>query len=70
MDVKGKLSERKITIGVSNRVHVQVIEGLSEGELVVAGKKQLEKPANAAAGANAAPGMGATTGAGASRMMR
>ncbi len=66
MDARGNLTERKITIGVSNRIQVQVIEGLTEGELVVSGMRQLEKP-NSAAGA---PPPGAPSGANAARMMR
>jgi len=67
MDEKGRLTERNITIGISNRVDVQVLDGLNEGDVVVSGMKQLEKPTTAAA--PGAAGM-AGAGAGASRMMR
>jgi macrolide-specific efflux system membrane fusion protein len=33
----GKLEDRKVTLGVSNRVQAQVLEGLQEGERVVSG---------------------------------
>ncbi|WP_428420943.1 efflux RND transporter periplasmic adaptor subunit [Methylibium sp.] len=36
----GTLEERAVELGVSNRVQVQVLSGLSEGEQVVAGIKQ------------------------------
>lgn len=66
MDAKGNLVERNIVIGISNRVQVQVLEGLQEGEIVVSGMRQLEKPA-----ASGAP-MGAGAGApgGGARQMR
>lgn len=68
MDEKGRLTERKITIGISNRVDVQVLDGLNEGETVVSGMRQQEKPATATTSGAGAPGM---TGAGAgARMMR
>ncbi|GGY69793.1 hypothetical protein GCM10011613_12680 [Cellvibrio zantedeschiae] len=50
MDAKGNLTERNVVIGISNRVQVQVLEGLQEGEIVVSGMRQLDKP-NAAGGA-------------------
>ncbi|RYY75766.1 MAG: efflux RND transporter periplasmic adaptor subunit [Gammaproteobacteria bacterium] len=44
MDARGNLSERKIVTGISSRVQVQVLEGLQEGEKIVSGMRQLEKP--------------------------
>lgn len=42
----GTLEERSVELGVSNRVQVQVLSGLNEGEQVVAGVKQ-QQPASA-----------------------
>jgi membrane fusion protein, macrolide-specific efflux system len=44
MDEKGNLTERKIMVGISSRVRVQVLEGLEEGEKVVSGMRQPGKP--------------------------
>jgi len=68
IDEKGNLTERNIVVGVSNRVQVQVLEGLQEGEKVVSGLRQVEK-ATAAQGAGGAP-IGAPPGAGGARQMR
>jgi macrolide-specific efflux system membrane fusion protein len=48
MRPEGSLEERKVTIGVSNRIHAEVISGLSLGETVVAGVRaqNSEGPAN------------------------
>jgi membrane fusion protein, macrolide-specific efflux system len=35
----GEIAERKVRIGISNRVQVEILEGLKEGEQVVAGVK-------------------------------
>ncbi len=35
----GRIEERKVKVGISNRVQVQILEGLKEGEKVVAGVK-------------------------------
>jgi macrolide-specific efflux system membrane fusion protein len=58
MDKKGNLTERKIMIGISNRVQVEVLEGLQEGENVVSGMRQIEKAKNASSpvGTPGAPG--------------
>lgn len=39
LDADGKLQERQVTLGVSNRVQVQILSGLSEGEQVVTGQR-------------------------------
>lgn len=39
----GSIEERKVKIGVSNRIHAQVISGLKEGDKVVAGVRTQEK---------------------------
>ncbi len=36
----GKIEERQVQVGISNRVSMQVLSGLSEGEKVIAGVKQ------------------------------
>lgn len=61
MDAKGNLIERNIMIGISNRVQVQVLEGLQEGEKVVSGMRQVEKVATSTSGSpmGAQPGGGA-----------
>ncbi|MDR2259330.1 MAG: efflux RND transporter periplasmic adaptor subunit [Azoarcus sp.] len=50
LGANGKLGERAVEIGVSNRVHAQVISGLEEGEKVVSGlvsqAQQIAQPAN------------------------
>jgi macrolide-specific efflux system membrane fusion protein len=45
----GDIEERKVTIGVSNRIHAEVIAGLSLGETVVAGTREREGARPAAA---------------------
>lgn len=62
MSQKGELEERNVVVGISNRVQVQILEGLQEGETVVSGMKPTEKPKGAPGspmGANAVPGGGA-----------
>lgn len=44
----GTIEEREITIGISNRVHAEVLSGLKEGERVVAGLRESEQPRRAA----------------------
>lgn len=39
VDAEGNLSERRVIVGMTNRVLAQVIEGLEPGETVVTGKK-------------------------------
>ena len=53
----GKIEERQIEVGVSNRVQVQVLSGLEEGEQVIAGVRQQSAPTRAASG-NALPPSG------------
>lgn len=38
----GTIEEREVTIGISNRVHAEVLSGLKEGERVVAGTREAE----------------------------
>lgn len=56
VDERGNLTERNITIGISNRVQVQVIDGLQEGEKVVSGIRQSQKTATRGAASTGAPG--------------
>jgi macrolide-specific efflux system membrane fusion protein len=65
MDEQGQLQERKLVIGISNRVQVQVLQGLAEGEVLVSGLRQSEKPATA--GSPMAPG---AQGMGGARQLR
>lgn len=67
MTAKGKLEERKIVVGMSNRVQTQVLEGLQEGEMVVSAMRQPEKPSGPQ-GSAMAPGGGAPGGG--ARQMR
>ena len=41
----GKLEDRRITVGVMNRINAQVLSGLSEGEMVVIGSQDAEQKA-------------------------
>ncbi|MFO7324444.1 MAG: efflux RND transporter periplasmic adaptor subunit [Pseudomonadota bacterium] len=45
----GSLEERQVVVGVNDRVHGEVIEGLSEGEEVVVGRKDTKAAAAPAA---------------------
>ncbi|MGE0348592.1 MAG: efflux RND transporter periplasmic adaptor subunit [Hydrogenophaga sp.] len=38
----GSIEERDVTIGISNRVHAEVLSGLKEGERVIAGTREAE----------------------------
>lgn len=40
----GSIEERDITIGISNRVHAEVLSGLKEGDRVIAGVREPERP--------------------------
>lgn len=39
----GSIEEREITIGISNRVHAEVLSGLKEGDRVIAGTREAEQ---------------------------
>ncbi len=43
MGEDGSIEERDVTIGVSNRVHAEVLSGLNEGERVIAGVREPER---------------------------
>lgn len=44
IDAQGRIEERSVELGVSNRVQVQVLSGLSVGEEVIAGERQARAP--------------------------
>ncbi|MGC4029861.1 MAG: efflux RND transporter periplasmic adaptor subunit [Steroidobacteraceae bacterium] len=46
----GSIVSRDVQVGVSNRVHAEILSGLAEGERVVAGQKQPDSAQPAAAG--------------------
>ncbi|MBP7564513.1 MAG: efflux RND transporter periplasmic adaptor subunit [Burkholderiaceae bacterium] len=52
----GQIEEREVTIGVSNRVHAQILSGLNEGDRVVAGVKQPDTPRRGGAQASGPQG--------------
>ena len=43
----GTIEEREVTIGISNRVHAEVLSGLKEGDRVIAGVREPERRATA-----------------------
>ncbi|MDO9434511.1 efflux RND transporter periplasmic adaptor subunit [Hydrogenophaga sp.] len=45
MAADGSIEERDITIGISNRVHAEVLSGLKEGDRVIAGVREPERRA-------------------------
>jgi macrolide-specific efflux system membrane fusion protein len=54
----GKLEARAVVVGVTNRVHGEVLSGLKEGEEVVAGKHEAEAAAAASGGNTGFPAGG------------
>ncbi|PUA26976.1 MAG: efflux transporter periplasmic adaptor subunit [Cellvibrio sp. 79] len=59
MDEDGDVEERKVLVGVTNRVQAQIIEGLNEGEKVVSGSTKPNQVKVAPAGGfGGGPGMG------------
>jgi macrolide-specific efflux system membrane fusion protein len=40
----GSIQEREVMVGISNRVHAEILSGLQEGERVVAGVKVPDAP--------------------------
>lgn len=44
IDAEGRIEERRVVIGVSNRVTAEVLEGLTPGEVVVTGEKTEQPP--------------------------
>lgn len=64
IDKDGKIEQRKVELGVTNRVQMQVVSGLAEGDTVIIGVK-LAAPGKRAQGTSGAagmpPGMGAAS---------
>jgi len=56
INAKGDIEERRVRVGVSNRVQAEILEGLSEGEEVIAGQRSTSQPA--ARSNQAGPGFG------------
>lgn len=57
MNEDGEIEERKVLVGVANRVQAQIIEGLKEGEKIVSGSSKPNQARVAPAG-GFGPGMG------------
>lgn len=53
IDTEGRIEERRVEIGIGNRVQVQILSGLAEGDEVIAGQRL---PAGAASGARGGQG--------------
>ena len=60
VNAEGKVEDRRITVGVMNRINAQVLSGLAEGEMVVIGSQDTEQ--KAAPRANNAKGGGGMRG--------
>lgn len=58
MQENGDLDERKVLVGVTNRVQAQIIEGLQEGEKVVSGSSRPNQQKPVAGMGMGGPGMG------------
>ncbi|WP_323814356.1 efflux RND transporter periplasmic adaptor subunit [Cellvibrio sp. NN19] len=58
MSENGKIEERKVMVGVTNRVQAEIIEGLKEGEMVVSGSSRPTQAKAASGGMGMGPGMG------------
>jgi len=58
MDEDGDIEERKVLVGVTNRVQAQIVEGLKEGEKVVSGSTKPNLAKVTPAGGFGGPGMG------------
>jgi macrolide-specific efflux system membrane fusion protein len=58
MNEDGDIEERKVLIGVTNRVQAQIVEGLKEGESVISGSTKPKQEKVAPAGGFGGPGMG------------
>jgi membrane fusion protein, macrolide-specific efflux system len=51
LDAQGKVEERQVTVGVTNRIQAQVLSGLNAGETVIVGTAESAAPRPAAKGA-------------------
>ncbi len=54
----GQVEEREVTIGISNRVHAEVLAGLKEGDRVIAGVREPEGTRRSAAQGPGQQGLG------------
>ncbi|NDY94044.1 efflux RND transporter periplasmic adaptor subunit, partial [Ideonella sp. TBM-1] len=64
MKADGHTEEREVLLGVSNRVHAEVLSGLREGEQVVAGVKRAGQDRQRQGGQGAQGGQAGQAGAG------
>ena len=58
MKDNGDIEERRVLVGVTNRVQAQIIEGVKEGEKVISGSSKPAQARVAPAGGFGGPGMG------------
>lgn len=58
MNDDGDIEERKVMVGVTNRVQAQIIDGLKEGEKVISGSTKPNQEKVVPAGGFGGPGMG------------
>jgi macrolide-specific efflux system membrane fusion protein len=59
MSANGDIEERKVQVGVTSRVHAEIVEGLKEGEKIVSGSSKPNQVKVAPAGGfGGGPGMG------------
>lgn len=58
MSENGKIEERNVMVGVTNRVQAEITEGLKEGEMVVSGSSRPTQAKAASGGMGMGPGMG------------
>lgn len=58
MNADGDVEERKVLVGVTNRVQAQITEGLKEGEKVVSGSSRPSQPKAVGGMGMGGPGMG------------
>jgi macrolide-specific efflux system membrane fusion protein len=54
----GEIEERKVLVGVTNRIQAQIVEGLKEGEKVISGSTKPNQAKVTPAGGFGGPGMG------------
>ncbi len=50
LDAEGRIAERRVTVGIGNRVQAQIVDGLEEGTQVVTGQRQPAGQRRAATG--------------------
>ncbi len=62
MAADGTIEEREITIGISNRVHAEVLSGLKEGDRVIAGVREPDAQRRTTPTNPSGPGLGGVPG--------